>query len=83
MARCCHHPLPHSDHVVVNIRTGDVRITGPATKEEKARFEMLANAKADFQADLDELEQHTFNIETGTFDPGESLNGGAGTHRSC
>jgi hypothetical protein len=50
-------PLPHPDHVVVNMRTGDVRITGPATKEEKAQLDMFAKAKVEFQAELDELEQ--------------------------
>jgi hypothetical protein len=50
-------PLPHPDHVVVNMRTGEVAIKGPATKEEKAHHEMLVNAKIEFQAELDELEQ--------------------------
>jgi hypothetical protein len=50
-------PLPHPDHVVINMRTGDVRITGPATKEEKAQYEMFAKAKVEFQAEIDELQQ--------------------------
>jgi hypothetical protein len=39
------------------MRTGEVAIKGPATKEEKAHHEMLVNAKIEFQAELDELEQ--------------------------
>ena len=50
-------PLPHPDHVVIDMKTGDVRITGPFTKEDKARYDKLAKAKADFQAELDELQQ--------------------------
>lgn len=50
-------PLPHPDHVVVNIRTGEVAIRGPATKEEKARHDMILQAKVEFQAELDELDQ--------------------------
>jgi hypothetical protein len=50
-------PLPHPDHVVINMRTGEVNITGPATKEEKERYEFFAKAKIDFQAELAELQQ--------------------------
>lgn len=50
-------PLPHPDHVKVNIRTGDVRIVGPATKEEKAEYDRLKKIQADFQAELAELKQ--------------------------
>lgn len=50
-------PLPHPDHIVINYRTGEVTIKGPMTKEEKARYDMFAKAKVEFQAELDELEQ--------------------------
>ncbi len=50
-------PLPHPDHIVINYRTGEVAIKGPMTKEEKARYDMFAKAKVEFQAELDELEQ--------------------------
>ena len=39
-------PLPHPDHVVVDVRTGAVRITGPVTKEEKAEWDAILNEKA-------------------------------------
>jgi hypothetical protein len=29
-------PVPHPDHVIIDMQTGSVRITGPMTKEEKA-----------------------------------------------
>jgi len=50
-------PLPHPDHVVVNMRTGEVRITGPATKEEKAHYDMLCERRADFEEERDELKR--------------------------
>jgi hypothetical protein len=50
-------PLPHPDHVVINYRTGEVEIKGPMTKEEKARCDMFAKAKVEFQAELNELEE--------------------------
>ena len=48
-------PLPHPDHIVINYRTGEVAIKGPMTKEEKAKYDMFAKAKVEFQAELDEL----------------------------
>jgi hypothetical protein len=50
-------PLPHPDHVVINVRTGEVSIKGPATKEEKARYDLFAKGKIEFTAELKELEQ--------------------------
>jgi hypothetical protein len=29
-------PVPHPDHVIIDMQTGSVRIAGPMTKEEKA-----------------------------------------------
>ena len=34
-------PLPHPDHVVIDVRSGSVRIAGPATKEEKAEWDHI------------------------------------------
>lgn len=50
-------PLPHPDHVIINFRTGEVSIKGPATKEEKARYDLFAKGKVEFTAELEELEQ--------------------------
>ena len=49
-------PLPHPDHVVVNIRAGTVQIVGPATKEEKAEWDLWQERKAMFEEELRELE---------------------------
>lgn len=39
-------PLPHPDHVVVDVLNGTVRIAGPATKEEKADWDDILGNKA-------------------------------------
>ncbi|MDF0596868.1 DUF5681 domain-containing protein [Psychromarinibacter halotolerans] len=38
-------PLPHPDHVVVDVRSGSVRIVGPATREEKAIWDEVFREK--------------------------------------
>ena len=48
-------PLPHPDHVQIDMDTGEVRFTGPATKEQKARYDMLAEKKAGLVEELAEL----------------------------
>lgn len=50
-------PLPHPDHIVVDFRTNNVRITGPMSKEEKEEWDMWLGKKAEFEAELAELEQ--------------------------
>lgn len=49
-------PLPHPDHVVVDVRNGTVRIAGPATKEEKAEWDLWLERKTLFEEELKELE---------------------------
>ena len=39
-------PIPHPDHVVVDIRSGTVRFAGPATKEEKAEWDAVLSERA-------------------------------------
>jgi len=34
-------PVPHPDHIKIDMATGQVRITGPFTKEEKAEWDKL------------------------------------------
>lgn len=50
-------PLPHPDHVVIDLRKGTAHIIGPATKEEKAEWEMWMARKADFEAEVLELQE--------------------------
>jgi hypothetical protein len=49
-------PLPHPDHVIIDMKTGGVRIAGPMTKEEKVRWDMLRARKKDNDDEIAELE---------------------------
>ncbi|EYD74329.1 hypothetical protein Rumeso_04110 [Rubellimicrobium mesophilum DSM 19309] len=48
-------PLPHPDHVVIDIRAGTARITGPATPEEKALYDQVARDKAELERNMARL----------------------------
>lgn len=50
-------PLPHPDHVIVDIRTGEVAIKGPATPEEKARWDWMRERKQEYIKEVEELER--------------------------
>ena len=39
-------PVPHPDHIKIDLSTGQVRITGPFTREEKVTWDKLKNRKA-------------------------------------
>jgi hypothetical protein len=40
-------PVPHPDHIKIDLSTGQVVITGPFTKEEKVKWDKLKKRKAD------------------------------------
>ena len=51
-------PIPHPDHLVIDMRTGTVRITGPMTPEEKELWDLLKDDAPEskrFLAELDTL----------------------------
>ena len=50
-------PLPHPDDIVINMKTGQVKINGPMTAEEKKTWDELREGKKAFQAELAYLEQ--------------------------
>jgi len=50
-------PLPHPDHVIVDIRTGEVAIKGPATPEEKVKWDWMRERKLEYIKEVEELEQ--------------------------
>ena len=39
-------PVPHPDHIKIDLSTGKVRITGPFTREEKVKRDKLKKRKA-------------------------------------
>jgi hypothetical protein len=45
-------PIPHPDDIIADFRTGDVRVCGPATKEEKVKWDRLLEARDDAQEQL-------------------------------
>ncbi len=48
-------PLPHPDHIKIDMRDGSVRITGPMTREGEAVFDEFRAKKAEFQAEITEI----------------------------
>lgn len=50
-------PLPHPDDIVIDMKTGTVRIKGPMTPEEKKEWDWLRERKVEFQKELAELRQ--------------------------
>jgi Family of unknown function (DUF5681) len=49
-------PLPHPDHVVLDLAKGVVHIKGPATAEEKVAWARWESYRGMFEADLRELQ---------------------------
>lgn len=49
-------PLPHPDHVLIDLHAGTARVIGPTTKEEKATWDLWISRRADFEEELAELQ---------------------------
>lgn len=45
-------PLPHPDHIVLDMMTGTAVIRGPSTKEEKKLWDLLKGRRAEFEEEL-------------------------------
>ncbi len=56
-------PLPHPDHVKIDLKTGRAWIAGPATKEQKAQYDLWLSRKVAFE---EELEQLQIDLEANT-----------------
>lgn len=50
-------PLPHPDDIEINMRTGEIKMNGPMTKEEKATWDMFRERKAECDRCIAEMEQ--------------------------
>ena len=44
--------MKHPDHVKIDLNTGEARVEGPWTKEEKAELEMWQAKREEWEADL-------------------------------
>ncbi len=49
-------PVPHPDHVKIDLNTGEARVEGPWTKEEKAELDMWLAKREEWEADLAALQ---------------------------
>ena len=49
-------PLPHPDHIVLDMQTGTAVIRGPSTKQEKSLWDRIRGREQDFVEELRELE---------------------------
>jgi hypothetical protein len=49
-------PIPHPDHLVIDMKAGTVHIRGPMTKEEKAAWDHLRERKQECDREIAELE---------------------------
>jgi hypothetical protein len=50
-------PLPHPDDVIIDLKSGQVRLKGPMTKEEKIVWDELRARKRESDQTITELEQ--------------------------
>lgn len=50
-------PLPHPDHVQIDLYAGTARVIGPSTKEEKARWDLWQAQKPALEKELRALER--------------------------
>ena len=50
-------PLPHPDHIELNLRAGTARIVGPLTKEEKAVYDLWVAQKQELLAKLEKFHE--------------------------
>jgi hypothetical protein len=48
-------PLPHPDDVPIDVRTGEVSIVGPATKQEKAEWDYFDNCVEEIDREIERL----------------------------
>ncbi|MEO3416467.1 hypothetical protein AAFO92_17590 [Roseovarius sp. CAU 1744] len=55
-------PVPHLDHVKIDMHTGQAWVAGPMTKEEAAELEMWRQKRAGWQEDL-EVYQADLEVE--------------------
>jgi hypothetical protein len=53
-------PLPHPDDVIINMRTGEVIVKGPMTKEEKVEWDRMY---AQIEASDREIEERTASLK--------------------
>ncbi len=48
-------PLPHPDHVIIDMHAGTAKIIGPVTKDEKAKLDLYEEKKVYYKTQLKEI----------------------------
>lgn len=48
-------PIPHPDHIIIDMNSGSVRVTGPMTREDKVKWDTLREHKREVKASIEEL----------------------------
>ena len=48
-------PLPHPDHIIIDMNAGTARVIGPMTREQKATYDQLLERKAEAEVEAEEL----------------------------
>jgi hypothetical protein len=56
-------PLPHPDHIVIDVGDGTVAIKGPATKEEQVLWDIWSEQRTIFEKDLREQQEYLLDPE--------------------
>ena len=57
-------PLPHPDHIIIDIREDTVSFNGPVTKEEKATLDNWVGPRKEFEEKLEYLQQDLEQAKT-------------------
>ena len=56
-------PVPHPDHIHINMRTGMVEVRGPMTKREKVLWDDLAQRRTEYLSEIEHLLSDKANPE--------------------
>jgi hypothetical protein len=60
-------PIPHPDDIVIDMKTGEVKINGPMTKEEKIVWDSLRQRLEDCHAEIEELQKLAADPESESY----------------
>ncbi|WP_292533124.1 DUF5681 domain-containing protein [Methylocystis sp.] len=60
-------PIPHPDDIVIELKTGEVKINGPMTKEEKVVWDSLRQRLEDCHAEIEELQKLAADPESESY----------------
>ena len=60
-------PIPHPDDIIIDMRTGEARVHGPMTKEEKVVWDRLRQRLDDSIQEIEELKKLAADPETASY----------------